>query len=161
MMLGDPISRYLQNAMSSLPTPFARLVYLTSMRDNYSGRYLHEGWITVSTPEEVHAALERMHRDVFEVVAMLPLLDLCKEIRNHFDSLGETESHTAKLWLATEPYHALVPAQYSQVMHNFFISQVRVALEVLLRAPKWPILEPPVSSPPPPPDPTHRLHWLN
>jgi len=37
------LSRYMGEALDCLPTPFAQLAWLTSLRDHYSGRYLHEG----------------------------------------------------------------------------------------------------------------------
>ena len=161
MLIGDPVSRYLQHAMSMLPAPFARLVFLTSMRDHYTGHYLHEGWASVSTSEEVNAALTQMHRQVFEAVATLSLLDLCREIREHFHSLGETELRAANFWLETEPYYEMIPARYPQLARKLFISQVRLALEVLVRAPKWDCLEASAAWPPQPPGPARPPHWLN
>ena len=161
MLLEDPVSRYLQHAMSMLPTPFARLVFLTSMRDHYTGHYLHEGWASATSSEEVNAALGQMHRQVFEAVATLSLLDLCKEIRKHFDSLGETELRAANFWLETEPYYEMIPAGYAQLARKLFISQVRLALEVLVRAPQWDRLEGSASWPPQPPGPARPPHWLN
>ena len=73
MIREDPVSRYLLHAMGVLPTSFARLVFLTSMRDHYTGQYLHEGWASASSSEEVNTALGQMHRHVFEIVATLPL----------------------------------------------------------------------------------------
>lgn len=161
MLLEDPVSRYLQHAMSVLPTPFARLVFLTSMRDHYTGHYLHEGWASAASSEEVNAALGQMHRQVFEAVATLSLLDLCREIREHFLSLGETELRAANFWLETEPYYEMIPAGYAQLARKLFISQVRLALEVLVRAPQWDCLEGSVSWPPQPPGPARPPHWLN
>jgi hypothetical protein len=161
MIVGDPVSRYLQHAMSMLPTPFARLVFLTSMRDHYTGHYMHEGWATASSSEEVNAALTQMHRQVFEAVAVLPLLDLCKEIRKHFQSLGESEERAASFWLETEPYYEMIPAGYPPLARKLFISQARLALEVLVRAPGWQSLAESAAWPPQPPDPAHPPRWLN
>ena len=161
MLIGDPVSRYLQHAMSMLPAPFARLVFLTSMRDHYTGHYLHEGWASVSSPEDVNTALREMHRRMFECVATLSLLDLCVELRNHFQSLGEPELRAANLWLETEPYYEMIPEGYPPLARKLFISQVRLSLEVLVRAPKWDSLAAPASWPPPPPGPEPRPHWLN
>ncbi len=137
MIREDPVSRYLLHAMGVLPTSFARLVFLASMRDHYTGLYLHEGWASASSSEEVDAALGQMHRHVFEIVATLPLLELCREIRRHFESLGEAELRTANFWLETEPYYEMIPAGYPQLARKLFISQVRLALEILVKAPKW------------------------
>jgi hypothetical protein len=161
MISEDSVSRYLLHAMSALPTPFARLIFLTSMRDHYTGHYTHEGWATVSSSEEVSAALGQMHRHVFEIVATLPLLELCREIRRHFESLGEAEFPTARFWLETEPFHEMVPAGYPQLARKLFISQIRLALEILVRSPKWSCLEETTSSRPQLPGPERPPHWLN
>jgi hypothetical protein len=161
MIREDPVARYLLHAMSVLPTPFSRLVFLTSLRDQYTGQYVHQGWATISSAEEVSAALGKMHRQVFEIVAVLPLLDLCQEVRKHFDSLGEAELQTASFWLETEPYYEMIPAGYPPLARKLFISQIRLALEVLVKAPKWRYLEASTASPPQLPDPAHPLHWLN
>jgi hypothetical protein len=161
-MLGeDRLSRYLLQAMGALPTPFARLIFLTSLRDQYTGQYQHEGWAEASSPDEVSSSLGKMHREVFEAVAMLPLLDLCQEVRKHFQSLGEEELRTAKFWLETEPYYEMIPAGYPPLARKLFISQVRLALEILVSAPSWERLAAPVSLPPQPLVQGHPPRWLN
>ena len=161
MIRENPVARYLLHAMSALPTPFARLVFLASLRDQYTGEYVHQGWATTSSAEEVSAALGTMHRQVFEIVTVLPLLDLCREIRKHFDSIGATEAQTASFWLETEPYYEMIPAGYAPLGRELFISQIRLALEVLVRSPKWRYLEESSALPPPRPDPERPPHWLN
>jgi hypothetical protein len=161
MIRNNVVSRYLLNAMGSLRTPFARLIFLTSTRDHYTGQYLHDGWASESSAEEVNAVLRKMHRQVFEAVTTLPLLDLCREIRVHFDSLGEAESPTASFWIETEPYREMVPSGYPELARKLFISQVRLALEVLVQAPNWEQLGESVASPRPPLGPGHPPHWLN
>ena len=160
-MIRNVISRYLLHAMGSLPTPFARLIFLTSTRDHYTGQYFHDGWASESSAEEVSVALGKMHRQVFEAVTSLPLLDLCREIRGHFDSLGEVESRTASFWMETEPYREMVPSGYPELARKLFISQVRLALEVLVQAPNWEQLAELAASPRPPLGPGHQPHWLN
>jgi hypothetical protein len=161
MLREKPITRYLQNVLDALPSAFAQLVFLSSLRDPYTGRYLHEGWASVSTPEEVNLALRQTHRSVFEVVVSLSLIDLSRELRKHFSSLGQVEVRVANLWLETEPYYEMIPEGCSMLARKFFISQFRSALEVLIQAPGWTYLEEPTASPLPQPDPVSRPRWLN
>ncbi len=161
MLREQPISRYLQNVLEALPSAFAQLVFLSSLRDPYTGRYLHEGWASISTPEEVNRALRETHRSVFEAVVSLSLMDLSRELRKHFSSLGQVEIRVANLWLETEPYYEMIPEGCSLLARRFFISQFRSALEVLIQAPGWTYLEEPASSPLPLPDPGPRPRWLN
>jgi hypothetical protein len=161
MLQEHPISRYLYRVFDSLPSPFAQLAFLASLRDPYTGHYLHEGWATICSPQEVNLALRQTHRDVFECVASLSLVALSRELRKHFKSLEEAERRAATLWLETEPYYEMIPEGCSSLSRRFFISQVRFALELLIHAPSWECLEEPASSPLPLPDPTLRHHLVN
>ncbi len=162
MLEEKPITRYLHNVLNSLPSPFAQLVFLASLRDPYSGTYLHEGWAAVSSPAEVNLALRETHHDVFESVAGLSLITLSKELRKHFQALGQAELRAANLWLETEPFYEMIPEGCSPLARRFFICQFRLALEVLVQAPDWVCLEEePSASPPPLPDPIPRPRWIN
>jgi hypothetical protein len=147
MVQENSIHRYLRKALVSLSNPFAQLVFLSSLRDPYTGQYLHEGWASFSSRAEVHEAVCETHQQIFESVARLSLIALSVELRKHFESTGEGEARTANLWLETEPYYQMVPEGCSFLSRKFFISQVRFALEILVQAPTWSCLEEPTSSP--------------
>jgi len=161
MLRENAISRYLDNALGSLPSPFAQLVFLASLRDPYTGHYFHEGWASISSAADVNSTLRETHRAVFEAVTGLSLMPLTRELRKHFQCLGEAELRVAKLWLQTEPYHEMIPEGCPLLSRKFFISQVRLALEVLAAAPNWAYLEEPGASQFPLPAPIPRPHWLN
>jgi hypothetical protein len=147
MSADNLLDRYLSRALESLEGPLAQLIFMTSLRDPYTGLYLHEGWATVSSVEAVHAALTDTHRYIFESVLNLRLPDLYSALRKHFSSLGERESTVAKLWLEMEPFNEMIPAGCSPLIRRFFISQVHFALEVLIQAPSLTDWGEPTSSP--------------
>jgi hypothetical protein len=149
------LESYIARVLRSAGGAFCRLLFIASLRDAYSGRYLHEGWGQVASPDEIHSALVDIHRTEFLSVLRLGLLDLSRHLRRHFQSIHEREGETALLWLETEPYRNLVPQGCSPTLRELFFSQVRTALEVLYRSPDWQELSEPIASPPPPPD---RLH---
>ena len=155
------LKRYIARALNATDSLFARLVFLGSLRDGYTGRYLHEGWSGVASEEDVHAALREIHKTAFISVLRLPLLELSKELRHHFQSLDQPESDTALLWLEAEPFRDLIPQGSSPAMRELFVSQIRFALEVVHRAPDWEELKGPISLPPPLPDQSPLLPWLN
>lgn len=160
-MNNERLDRYLKRALDSLDGPFAKLAFLASLRDPYTGRYLHEGWSAVLPPELVHDALRENHRCVFQAAVDLTLADLCNELRTHFHMLGEEENRVAKLWLETEPYYELVPEGCPLLPRKFFIAQIRAALEVLVRAPHWEFLREPAASQPQPLGPLPQPRWPN
>ena len=161
MLQEHSILRYLHRVFDSLPSPFAQLAFLASLRDPYTGHYLHEGWATVCSREEVNVALRDTHLSVFESVAGLTLVGLSRELRKHFRSIGEAERRAATLWLETEPYYEMIPEGCSSLSRKCFISQVRFALELLVYAPTWEYLVEPTSSLPQPPCLNISAHLVN
>lgn len=140
------LSTLVRRALDSLQTPFARLVFLAALRDSYTGRYLHEGWATVSSAEEVHRAAQEVHYATMKDVLRLPLAEFCRQLRDHFRSLGGVEQEMAKLWLEIEPFREMLPAGGSPLERELFLTQMKAALGVLVRCPDLVILHAQVAS---------------
>jgi len=136
------LEKLLQRTMAALETPFDRLVFLASIRDSYSGRYLHEGWAQAGGPEEIHEAARQMHQAAFHSVLQAPLVDLSEAVHLHFRGLTGEERAMARAWLETEPFREMLPAGCTVMEREFFVSQMRLALALLA--------EPPTSAVPPP-----------
>src|ERR1700674_4928034 len=98
MLQEHAISRYLSRVFDSLPSPFAQLAFLASLRDPHTKHYVHEGWATMCSPAEVNAILRDTHQSIFASVADLSLVELSRELRNHFRSISEVERSAATLW---------------------------------------------------------------
>lgn len=147
------LERYVARAVCSADTVFEQLIFLGSLRDAYTGRYLHEGWIKIASPERIHQVLRRAHQISFESVLQLSVIELGKQLRFHFQSIGQPEGKTSLLWLEAEPFRDLIPPGNGPVLRELFVSQVKTALEVLCRAPNWPYLRGPIALLHTPPDP--------
>ncbi len=124
----------LNRSLSSLRNPFDRLVFLASMRDPYTGNYVHEGWATVASAEEVHRTINRVHYTLFEGVFELSLEELCGQLYEHFNSVGGSYRQLAKRWLESEPFRDAIPEGASTLQREFFLSQMRTALWILVAA---------------------------
>jgi hypothetical protein len=148
MPLHATIEEFLDNSLAALTTPLLQLVFLSSLRDSYTGHYVHEGWYGVASPSEVSALLRDVHQQKFHRVATLPLLDLASQLREHFESLREPEFQTAKLWLELEPFRDMIPEASGQIERSLFISQMRLSLELLLSDPY--LVQSPLTSSPHP-----------
>ena len=153
---------YIAQAVHSADTPFAALVFFGSLRDAYSGHYLHEGWGQMASPEEIHSVLSETHQSLFNSVVRLSLIDLSKQLRMHFQSLNQPERETSVRWLEVEPFRDLIPIGCSAVVRELFVSEVKTALEVLCHAPEWSELAvAPAALPQRQLDRSPLLQWLN
>lgn len=125
------LSKLLQRNLASLPSPLAQLVYLSSLRDSYTGRYIHEGWETMASTEEIHATIGPVHSEIFNRVVQLRLAPLSRELHDHFKTLGGPVGKMAEFWREFEPFREMLPFDCSPVLREFFISQMKVALGIL------------------------------
>jgi hypothetical protein len=60
-----PASDLWRNTLSQIPSVFARLIYLSSLRGPNSGVYEHHGLSLVFGPRLANEALRRSHVEVF------------------------------------------------------------------------------------------------
>ncbi len=129
---GNRVNTLLNRSLAALPSPFARLAFVASLRDPYTGRYLHEGWATVASTGQVHRAVAQTHLSLFEEVLALPLEQLCGQLHEHFGGWGGSDREMAKQWLAGEPFRDAIPDGSSILLRKFFLSQMRAALWLLV-----------------------------
>lgn len=157
------LKKYIVSAVQSAGTPFQALIFLSSLRDAYTGRYVHEGWGAADPNDidEVHTTVQEFHESLFAWTVRLPVVDLAKILRHHFSGLDAPERQTCLMWLAIEPFRDLIPERCSAPLREFFVSQIKAALEVLCRTPDWMDLAAPIESPPLQLDRSPLLHWLN
>ncbi len=143
-----PLLRNVCRSLDALPAPFARLLFLGSLRDPYTGRYLHEGWASLASAAEVHELTRQLHILCFLEVIDLPLEALCAQMRDQINARGGPRQETAKAWLEGESFREMIPLGRSSQEREFFLSQMRAALHVLSQRELPLSLIPQSSSPP-------------
>jgi hypothetical protein len=125
------IQDFTTTTLAAIPSSFARLTYLASLRDLSSGRYDHAGLTAVYRPEAVQQALEQCHEEIFERILESPLEDQERDLRAHLESmepgLGVAVSH----WLKLEAYRTLLPVEAPDYLKDLFCSNIRALLEIL------------------------------
>lgn len=143
-MIPKDVGRQLEVTLTHLPACFSRLEFLASVRDARTGRYLHEGWVTLASRDEVHEMLQQAHRETFGLALRMPLVEFCSDLRASF---ADAERQSVALWLELETYRDMVPAGVSRASREFFLSQIKTALRILLAAPGWSAIRERAASP--------------
>ncbi len=120
-----------RRTLSGMPGDFARLIYLASTRDYNSGMYHHEGLATRYGMEEAREALQTAHREIFRGLVSLPLEQLVAELECYVRNSHEAPVGFIHAWQELEPYRVAVPMEVDSTMVQLFLSNVRLALEIL------------------------------
>lgn len=131
------VEDHLELAFEHLPSAFAKLSFLTTVRDPYTGRYLHEGWTLADSPEEIHKLLRSTHNELFEFVCGLSIGQLCSQLDGYLRTLPVPCERAISLWNELESYREMIPEGTCVAERDFFASQMQIALDVLANAPEW------------------------
>jgi hypothetical protein len=117
--------------LKHIPSEFARLVYLASTRDYNTGLYAHDGLAYKFTKPVAEMALETCHEDVFEKISQTCLEDMVKELSGYLKTTKEDPPTVIRSWKTFAPYQLLTPRGCKGSAKEFFISNIRISLEVL------------------------------
>ena len=119
------------NSLAGIPGPFARLVYVASLRDLSSGRYAHQGLAALYPEEAVQQALELCHEQIFERILEMPLEKQLEDLRNCLAAMEGGLPAVVSHWRQLEPYRVLLPENAPAYLKDLFFSNLRALLEIL------------------------------
>jgi len=117
--------------LEGLPGPFARLVYLASLRDLSTGRYEHAGLAVLYPDEAIQQTLEMCHEQIFERILESPLEQQQKDLKDCFKSMTGEYPETVEHWRRMEAYRVLLPEAIPGYLKELFCSNMRALLEIL------------------------------
>jgi hypothetical protein len=117
--------------LARIPSALERLIYLASTRDYNSGVYQHEGLAGKFGGEAAAQALEYAHWEVFQTVSLLSLRRLTEELHKYMESSREQPIAFLNAWQKLEPYRVTIPLRVDPTIAELFISNIKIALEVL------------------------------
>jgi hypothetical protein len=120
-----------QRTLTKVPGDLNRLIYLASMRDYNSGRYHHAGLEGQFSEEAAREALETAHRELFWKLTTCPLEELVRQLESYVQMSHEPPEELLRTWRTLRPYHVAIPLDVEPGAARLFVSNLKLALEVL------------------------------
>jgi hypothetical protein len=120
-----------ERTLAHLPTDMSRVVYLSATRDYNTGEYHHEGLSQRFGHSASEAALAHCHEAAFRVLLHCGLETLVDQITAYMESTGAEKERVLDSWRQLEAYRMLIPGNCDPLAADYFIANVRIALEVL------------------------------
>ncbi len=125
------IQDFTSTTLAIIPSAFARLTYMASLRDLSSGRYEHAGLTALYPAEAVQQALEQCHEEIFERILESPLEEQEQDLRAHLEAAESGLCVAVSHWRKLEAYRMLLPAESPDYLKELFCSNIRALLEIL------------------------------
>jgi hypothetical protein len=125
-VLFDLTANYLEPRTSA----YERLAYLSSLREQATGKYVHEELPRLYGAEAVDQVIAHCHEEVFERLLEMPLNAQGEDLRLYLDSLQGTLK--AKTTLCREKCRQWVPVGAPSYLRELYYSNLDVLLELLL-----------------------------
>ena len=125
------IQDFTTTTLAAIPSAFARLTYLASLRDLSSGRYEHAGLTAVYPAEAVQQSLEQCHEEIFERILESGIEKQERDLRAYLQVMQDGLCVAVSHWRKLEAYRTLLPAESPDYLKELFCSNIRALLEIL------------------------------
>src|SRR4029077_15516469 len=114
-----------------IPSAFARLADMASLRDLSTGRYEHAGLVAVYQREAVQQALEQCHEEIFERLLESTLEEQERDLRAYLENIELGIEIAVSHWRKLQAYRTLLPVEAPDSLKELFCSNTRVLLEMI------------------------------
>lgn len=131
MASGISLESEANRVFSELPNDLARLVYLASIRDYNTGRYLHPELSRSYSSDAVDEWLHIYHRRIFDNLLGAPVNDYVDQLRLYASFSGIPALELTRTWRKLEAYKAAVPLGCDKLAMDIFYLNMFAALCIL------------------------------
>jgi hypothetical protein len=123
-----------RNTLVEIPALFGRLVYLSALRNQNTGRYEHHGLSQIFGDEEADQALRASHEQTFAEWLCFGLEQQKADLDLYLSALGTDKRTVVETWIRLAPYRNLVPASAREVERRLYLTDLEALLELLKNA---------------------------
>lgn len=120
-----------RHTLARIPSTFARLVYLASLRDQNTGAYEHHGLAQMFGAEEAGRTLRESHERVFAEWLCFGLEPQKSEVAQYLATLDGPPAVVLDTWVRLSPYRNFTPAAAAENERELYLADLETVLELL------------------------------
>jgi hypothetical protein len=124
------IEDFSSQTLAAITSDFARLYYISSLKDANSGRYEHDGLMSLYSENAVQAALSHCHEELFSRILETPLKDQERDLRACLRSAGDKYWDVIESWRESRDFQNMCPEGLPDYLSDLFCSNVGALLAV-------------------------------
>ncbi|MGH9517239.1 MAG: hypothetical protein ACRD3P_16350 [Terriglobales bacterium] len=124
-------------ALEDLPNDLTRMLYLASLRDCNSGRYLHNQLSQRMGVEEADHALSVCHHEIFRHLLNTPATGYALQLEEYIRYTRADRSVVLDTWRSLQAYRSTIPVHTSPIYCELFCLNVELALTILTDSQTW------------------------
>jgi hypothetical protein len=117
--------------LDCFPNDLTRLLYLASLRDCNSGRYLHPTVSAHIGSEMASEGLRGLHVQVFWRLLALPVSGFVSQLQEYIRYTRTEPATVLETWQSLEAYRATTPVLGTAFYRNLFCLNIETALRIL------------------------------
>jgi hypothetical protein len=124
-------------ALHDLPNDLTRMLFLASLRDCNSGRYLHPQLSQTVGVEEADHVLSVCHQQIFRNLLNTPASGYALQLEEYIRYTRADRSVVLDTWQSLQAYRSTVPVHASALYCELFCLNIELALTILKDSRTW------------------------
>jgi len=120
-----------RNTLSQIASVFGRLVYLSSLRNQNTGRYEHDGLALLFGGDEANKALRKAHSRAFAEWLSFNIEQQKADLDFYISALFADKKTVLEAWTTLTPYRNLAPNGVRPVERKLYLADFKAILALL------------------------------
>jgi hypothetical protein len=122
------VEDFSSQTLAAISSVYGRLYYVSSLKDSNSGRYEHDGLMSLYPENAVQAALSHCHEELFSRILETPLREQESDLRACLGSAGTKYWDVVENWGETRCFQNMCPEGLPDYLHDLFCSNMGALL---------------------------------
>ncbi len=124
------IEDFSSQSLAAISSDFGRLYYVSSLKDSDSGRYEHDGLMSLYPENAVQAGLSHCHEELFSRILETPLTEQERDLRACLASAGDKYWDVVENWRENRYFREMCPEGLPDYLQDLFCSNMGALLAI-------------------------------